>query len=447
LAKGYYAMAEMKGAEAHALFNLCVSYNHLNEKELFDIVFANLKQLAIKEKEESALYPYQRILVYLRINKEEYSKAFQETSELFEMAKSQERYRDYASLVCLLFYLSIKCHETEAFYELQQQIKTIPSLLIKHYYLAIKEFGYLEQKGFFTPPEVNDTLNRWKKTITDHISLIYLMDLLSEKLLRSRDYERLLKVSRLGSLWATEKEQALSLIDFRYYEAIAYLRLGYSEKAATLIQSYRSDAVADQMTNRLKKAIQLENELTQIRNPISSEHLTETSDSPFTLDPIQHRVTFDSQTVDLSRKPLIEKFLVVLTREKKMVEIDTLFEEVYGYAFDPIRHERKMNSLIERVRKALGGIHRILRRDKKIGLHPKYRPSLQNSTATENSILKRHHQILKILSLSKGPVTISELEGRFDFSRRTLQLDLKHLTATKAIRNEGNTKKRRYYLA
>ncbi len=144
---------------------------------------------------------------------------------------------------------------------------------------------------------------------------------------------------------------------------------------------------------------------------------------------------------------MIWKFINRLMRQQKAVAIDTLFSELYGMAFNPILHERRINSLIDRARTTLGDTSVIVRREGLLSLRSDISIRHRSAPAGESNIFHRRETLLAAMRNSGRPMTIAELEASFSCSRRTLQFDLKHLLRSRVIAHSGRARRRAYTIA
>lgn len=144
---------------------------------------------------------------------------------------------------------------------------------------------------------------------------------------------------------------------------------------------------------------------------------------------------------------MLEQLLNVLIHAHHPLGLNQVYELLYHTEYQPIRHERRLHSLIGRLREVLGHTGILLRRSGMLSLSTAVRYFVIRPRKVNPSVSVRRDSLLKLINEAFEPVPISVLEQRYSTTRRTLQVDLAHLLATEKICVDGSTKNRRYYAA
>lgn len=445
LACEFYARAGLRAQEAVAWFNLCVSYNHLNEKSLFELAFEQLKILAQQIQVPHVQLIYQRMLVYRLVDREEYEKAEELLTPLLTLARRENRLRELGGLSCLHLYLLIKTKSPtgESFMD---SIAGERARFASEHRSVLGELDQVSRESLLNAKTARARIARWKRLNLSGVNWLFLLDILCENLLRSSAYEELTTVARLATRLSIQKQQALCRVDFRYYEVLGLSRSGLNSRAERILTMYRSDAERDVSPRRIQKADAASIEIRQCQKRQTEDSRPLPKTSTLILDPVAHTLVLNRRKKDISRQPLVTRFLALLIQSQGELPIGELFTRLYQLEYNPLRHERRLSSLIDRTRKVLGQPGLVLRREGRVFMKPGLITHLESSRLTEYAQVKRQAGIIKALTQAGQPLPISELESRFDYCRRTLQIDLKQLTATRRIRSTGSTRSRRYFV-
>jgi len=428
------------------LFNLCVIYDHLNEPTLLDITFQQLEKLHRERKCEATLLPLMRIRAYRRVDREEFHLALEDCLTLMPLCRSQGRTRDLGGIVALTLYILIKLEDFDSLNRFLNEMRPEFSHLNEDHQVVIHELLALEQTGLMSGVDGRRLFQRWKRMDVKSVYLLVLLNLVMDRLLRGRDYSGLVRIARLGSEYSLKKEQALCLVDFRYYEILGLIRSGQVDAAATLLTMYSDDANKDRSEPKLRKIEELEKEISLAR-----DRANWLSGSPFSssliLSLAARTVYFKGKKIDLYAKPIVQKLLNVLIRRQTPISLSDLFMELYEMEYHPIRHDRRLHSLIDRTRRLLGEPSAIVREDGHLFVNPALLPRVESLPTTElGTLTKRRGQILKAIHDCSRPITISEIEKLFPCSRRTLQFDLKSLVQANFVKTTGGTRSRTYFV-
>lgn len=432
--------------QAHVLFNLCVIYDHLNEPTLLEITFQQLEKLHRESKCEATLLPLMRIRAYRRVDREEFAEALEDCMTIMPLCRSQGRTRDLGGMLALSLYILIKLEDIEQLNRFLNDMRPELSHLIEEHQIIIHELLALEQTGLVSGLDGRRLFQRWKRMGIKSVFILFLLNLVMDRLLRGRDYSGLVKIARLGSEYSLKKEQALCLVDFRYYEILGLIRSGQSDAAATLLMMYSDDAARDHSEPKMRKLDELNREMGLALD--RANWLTGSSFSSSLILSLSARsVYFKGKKIDLATKPIVQKLLFVLIRKQAPIPLGDLFMDLYGMEYNPLRHDRRLHSLIDRTRRLLADASALIREDGQLSVNPALLPRVESLPTSElGTLTKRRGQILKAIHEQARAVTISELEKMFPCSRRTLQFDLKSLVQANFIRTTGGTRSRTYFV-
>lgn len=441
-----YGRLGLHACQAHALFNLCINYDHLNEPTLLDITFRQLEKVYDERKCEASLLPLMRMRAYRHIHREELEAALDDCLALLPLCREQGRSRDLGSIICLTLYILIKLENYEKLNAFLNVVRPEIPLLTELHQMVVHELLALEQRGLVSGADSRALFIKWKRMGIRSVHLLFLLNLVMDRLLRGRDYVGLIKTARLGSEYSLKKEQALCLVDFRYYEILGLVRSGQFDAAATLLIMYSDDANRDRSEPKQKKISELEKEISLARE--RANWLAGSSfSSSLILSVSSKSAYYRGKKIDLSQKPVVQKLLDILIRRQAPVPLADLFTEIYAMDYNPLRHDRRLHSLIDRTRRLFGNSSVIVREEGKLSLDPTLLARSESLPPTDvGALTQRRGQILKSIHACDRPLTISELEKLFPCSRRTLQFDLKSLVQSNLIRTTGGTRSRTYYI-
>ena len=440
LAEQNYLQANQKACAAMAVFNLCVAYDNLNARELLNAAVTDLKTLADTTNVEAVSTLLSQLQGYFKISNEQYVEAFTDLESAYLYSKKETRYRDLGALSWLILYVLIKLKKEPDY---QRYFTEISGLEITpEYRFIVGEIDALAVVDFIDAAKANQAVRIWNKHGVNSIAKIFLMDLLIERLLNSQNYEAVLLYSQRAIRLVAIRAMALSQIDFRSYQAIAYFKLGEHYKAQQVLHAYEHDAIESHSLSKMEKA----RTIRQRFNPTGP--LSKHKKQSLVLDTQLHELNFGERIVPLSKKPLLENFLSVLIKEGRPILIEKLFYAVYGDDYSPWRHQQRMNSLIDRGRTVLGSNESLVRREGAVALSPAIVAHLilKKPAELEMRIENRRNRILQLIRKSNHPVSISDLENTFDQTRRTLQFDLKQLVTDRKILTSGGTRGRTYFM-
>lgn len=438
-----YARAGLSGCEAIAVFNLCVSYEHLNERHGYDLAFRRLEQLVGETGSETVRFAYLRLRAYGKREKEDFEGALSDTRDLIRCALSLGRLRDVGGLVCLGSYLLMKLGRTDEIDAWMEQHAIYRKSFDSQADKALEEYEKLARVGLTTAIDAKRWLVQWKRLDLEGVNLIGLTSVLCDLLLKSREYEALGRVANQAFQMSLKYQQGNCLVDFRWYEILSKIRLGELARAKVLLKMYEADAREEKSVTRTQKAERLRSELATLLSTNEADS-DATSGEWLIIDKYTHTLVIGNRKFSLTRKPLVEKFLCTLIEGHKPLALVDLFESLYSVKFHPLLHERRINSLIDRARAIVGDAGLIIRREGCVGFSERVSARIDGD-GTDLEIARRRAALRETICQSRRPLTISDLESRFDYSRRTLQLDLKHLARTRVIGCEGATRARRYF--
>lgn len=427
LAVENYLAADLPVAAAHALYNLSISYKHLNQRTEFENVRTRLTEICESSEERRARLPWLRLEVNLALDFDEYETALKLLAEMETFAREEGRLRDLGSATCQTLYALLSLGRSDEAYELsRRQLPTHQNV--------IDEYRQLALRPLFTPLEAQRAYHRWKKIGIETVFLLPLLRLLLSRLVRAEEFETILKFAKLARRLSQNKQQAPSLVDHQYFEILALLQTGRHRAAEPLLSVYENQAAAWNCRKRQEKGRDLRRLLT---SPDGQE-------ASLLLDPIRKRMILSGESLDLTKKPLLLQFVEQLIRHDGL-SVPELHRALYGRDYDPFLDEKKMHSLVDRARRDLKLGKLLQRTDGTVRLEPGLKAKALPSNQKDRQVASRRQRLLETIARTPAPVALSELEGDFDRDRRTLQMDLKHLVLAGQIAFQGSTKNRRYY--
>ncbi len=432
-----YRQIEFHGPAASSLFNLCVGFNYLNEPDQVAKYCVELEQLAVAAAYPSVVMHHLRFLSYQQAYREEYEAARLTLEKALEIAKLNHRLRDEGGLLCFLVYVLFRLGDPLKQEEWRNRVTQ--GNWEEVHLRTIAQFCDLLDLGLVTRAEVERKLRQWKQGI-DSVNYAFLVQALLDRIARSQDYDLLARTAHRAGLTATRRQQSLALVDYRYHEILGLGRSGHHASAVKLLAAYAADAKEWNVLARLHRAKELAREL----------HCTEVE---LPGEPILPLVSLNTRTgvltvkrkrIDLSSFPLLGQLFSELMRSHHPIPLEQLFVALYGFPYHPFRNAGRLNSLIHRARKLVGLAPRLIRNTGTLHLDPNFRYSLVGAKPARENVRLRRDRIIHLLQRSKSPLNISDLEAHFPYSRRTLQLDLTHLTRGKNIFATQGTCTRRY---
>lgn len=451
LAENYFRLVGFEGHRAQALNNLCACYNHLNEESLFASTFAKLRGLNKVEGVKGVQIPYHRVNAAVFLDREEYQEALSEFIQCLNHAEEEGRFRDVGSALCMAAYLCLKVGNYSSFETIKIAYNKNKGRLQSDHDTVIRYYLEFSTTEYFDGLTADSFLAKWAADQINSIHHLYLVDILCDRLAKARDYERLLEVASAGTDTALKAGQGINLVDFRFYEAKARMRLGELDRAQRLLMIFEQDAIADDSKNRIEKAKHLKEELLLCRQSQNGNVLTPnfgggTHDKKvLRLNPTLHQFSYDGLVVDLSPKPVLERCLVILSQQTEMIALSDFFTLIYEIDFNPTLHERRLHSLIDRVRKLFSDSDVLLRREGKLGWNPRIRVEVVEEPAVQDEVNDRKTKLLSVIRQAGQPLALREIEKRFPCSRRTLQFDLHELLSNQLISVAGNSRNRKYF--
>ncbi|MBY0371113.1 hypothetical protein K2X33_10530 [bacterium] len=431
LACDSYTAAGVRGCASVALFNLCTTYDQLNARALY---LDGVEEL----KSHSQGIPAAEILcahlcAHTAINREDYPAAIRFLLPVLAQCRREDRQRDLGAVTWLLGYLYIKTGEMESFHRLANDASS--DQITEEYRTILRELGALASSALLTADTALEKCRQWKSAGIDSIPGFFLIDLALERLLSAQQYETALQIAHREHQALIRKQMALLLVDFRYYEACALIKLGNYPLAEKVLSAYQADARALHSANRHSKAEALREGMMAY---------VDKSARYCVIDPENHSVKMGNHKVSLEKMPRIEQLLLALARRKGSAPQAWVFEQVYRCEYFPHRHERRLHSLIDRTRRLLGS-ELLYRREGRVGFSPHIQTEvLRASRAGGLTADERRQRLLRSIRSFQKPVGISELQEGYIQSRRTLQLDLQFLIRQGKLLGNGQARNRRY---
>lgn len=429
-----YDAAGLGQHKALCLFNQVIACNHLNLKNLYVEKFSQLQ-----EHHQAAPTPLTELFTKLlraheRIDQEDFALAQRDLGQVIELCQELGRFSQLFPNLITQAYVALKQQDLLRFAQVEERFRKLDAPTTQpHLWAVLVEMKVLAEKAFTDREEVARFFAKWEKKKFHHVAYVFLADLLLELLLKSSDYPSLAHFARRSQRHCLKTQQALRLVDFRYYEIVARLRQGETESLEPLVAAFKSEA---QLEGALGRLTRLDDEFKACR---TSLHPAAPKKNEWVLDLAQSRIRCGERTTDLARLPMIENFLRILAQYPQGLSVAKFFELLYKTSFHPLRHENRFNSLLDRGRKLLGSPRHIVRQRGKIFLSPAVQLRLKNTTTPypEN----RKNLIIDFIRSHPLPRSISDLERSFQaYSRRTLQKDLKELV-DRGLLNRCGTKK------
>lgn len=445
LAADFYRSINLPGFECQAIFNLCVSLNHLNDRQGFELAFKRIAEVAAQFPISTTQLFYKRLRVYKKVDAEDFAGALRDTDCILGLCETEGRLRDLGGMFFLKSYLLCKLKQAKKWEELQKKIDDKLMSLTPEHRAAIGELRALNALGEVTSSVAQTCIQRWSRERLPSIHHLFLFGILIDRIALSSDAELLVKISHQANQFALAHQQALNLMDFRRHEVEGYIRLGKLKRAAMLLSAYRNDAAKERSVAKLAYSRDLECLLDAARSKQAGEVTQETTRGAVLLiDPSGHVMTYRGRTISLKDSPLVGTLLKTLVEVRKPLSIPDLFEMIYRLPFNAFLHQSRFNSLLDRARNLLGDSSVVHRSEGRICLDPQVESRLEVHSVPDHLVLNRRDLLIKVIGKTGGTVSISELEGHFDCTRRTLQLDLKYLVTKRVLHCTGGTKKRRY---
>ena len=429
IAHNKYHTLNLNGHSAISIFNAAVCSNHLGETASFHKSLKDLEGLSTSFPEIIAIKQvYLRLRVYANLDEENYEKAKEHLAEAICLYKKDERLSDMAAMTCNMGYLLLKKNNLYEFTHISfpHEVKSIH----RKVFMALTEISKI---GLLNPTQPLQLIKKWKSELLPSVHMLFLIDLICEKIIKISDPVLLKKVSILGQRLSLEKQQVLKLVDLRYYEIYARIQLNELKKAHMLLNQYQTESNSDA---KLMKIQFLWNLIRERKDTLFEDHLYTLEFSLLTKKMIiNHKLLLKRE------RPILYKAFISLLDDQRGLELHQLFEKVYGSEFHSESHLNRLNALVVRMKSYLPASHLIIRKNKRITLSPLIKiKNIDLSLSKEERLLK----IEKFIEASKAPLSMANIEGHFNCSRRTIQLDLKDLIHQGSIRTTGSTKGRRY---
>lgn len=441
IARDRYLEAGLPAQAAVALFNLCVGANHLNARELYLAHAGELKALVTRIDLPSTTALSLQLEATTLAERDEYDLAAEKLERLLALSIEDDRMREAGTAAWNLAYVLAKAGRDDALEAQLSRLASVAGRFTVEHQRALEIIGRLSRAGLVTLTGARRMAREWLRDGGNEIIYFHLLDLAVDSLVRAQDYEGARQIAGRAKEALVRSQQALSLVDFRYAEALALARLGDVPRARRALSSYRADALERGAAVRVARADALFEEMTRADRASHDEEGLVLS-----LNTLSREVRIGETRVPLAEKPRLFELLAVLAQEGKPIALPILFFRLYGQDYHPLRHERRMNSLLDRARKLLGRADAIRRQDFTVTFAPGVEVSLETPPATELAVQWRRRRLLEAVRAAEGPIAISRLERQFEVTRRTLQLDLDYLVKRGLMRTTGGTRGRKYYV-
>lgn len=145
---------------------------------------------------------------------------------------------------------------------------------------------------------------------------------------------------------------------------------------------------------------------------------------------------------------LMEVSFWILLQSPQGIAIPDFYQLVYRHEYHSLKDQSRLNSLIERARRILGGRNHLLRRGQKLELSWMARDVLKEVIRVEPLRKPAPEDcVLQYFKDGHDQVSISELEREFSYPRRSLQYYLKNLVKKGVLVRNGRARSCAYSLA
>lgn len=440
-----YAEAGLLGCEGAALFNLCVAYDHLDERQLFEFCCDRLEGLALQPR-STAVRPLRHLIHRMRalrlVDREQYEEAARSYGEALAVVRDDQRWHDVGALGCMRLYCLVKSAADDEAAALVGALTVDAPRLAPTHLRMLEALESLLLRPFFQKGDV--VALRKCVAAVDSVHGVLLYDLALERLVKAADFPLLTDLAREAQTLSLEKQQSLSVVDLQAYEILGLLKCGHLDAGQKLLSAYQSDALERGSTARVQKAARLAELLATQRAVAGKQEPARLLPKTMCLDLRRHTLRLDERTIDLAAKPVMEAFFLALMQAQGPLSLSAVHRTVYGTRYDPVRHDRRLHALISRLR-AIAGVHDIvLRRGGTLLIAPSVRRMVRQESKLEKGVDARRRAILDAVAKGSGSLAVSQVEPIFPCTRRTIQLDLAYLVGEGLLHMTGSTRNRRY---
>lgn len=423
--------------ESLALFNAWVCANHGEHLEHLDLYRTRINHLAANFSDSTTIMIHKsRLDAYYALDSENFDCALDLFSKLINLSKIQNRKRDIESALSFLIFCSIKLQNWTIYHE---------------HFPTDRETIYFPERF-----RVFEVISKWsydKISSIDEVTLLIKdLDSVGKLLALYLTLDHITRTKNWNLLWKgyllfcglTKKcGQSLSILDARYYGALALFHLGLYEDASKITHSYEIDSRARHKDFRA---------VSKLKKLVADLLLEDHSHLEIFFNEAEETIKSKIGVISLKDKPLIKKSLLVLVENKaNSTPTDSFFSMVYDCPYNQIRHASRLTSLIARTRdtlKPILGFDPIIVLDNTVQFSPRI---IFSFTTTDKNLKENTNEILSNLIdlFHKQPEkkwTMQEICPFFQCSRRTLQTYLGELLDKQIIVREGERRGVRYLL-
>lgn len=417
---------------SHAYFNLCIAFDHLKEKQLLKKIEKQFESLVkINPNAKIANLMFQRLEACFYLDREEFEKSLEYYESLISEYIKLKRYRDLGAALWVKAYLVNKLSKNE-------KIISLPHLTMPHQ-KALQLFEQLAEGVCFDFTATKIILKKFQAEGVVSVCIPYWLERVCSAFERNQKYSDLLNCARYAVDFCIKHQQDPYLIDFQYYEILARLKLGDTHQAKYLLALYSEDNIENKFVSRIKKSKKLKDNgflnIDFTANPLSLN---------IELDLNRHVLIINGLEKKLATTLLLEKAILVLLK-KKSCALDEFFFGVYGVEYRPWNHERRLSTLIDRLRLLFGFKNSIIRNNKEIYLEERFRKIKVRAEYGRIGKEKRKLNLEQKLRKIQRPVSVSEIQELMSIPRRTLQLDLSDMVKEGYLSTSGIRKNKKYW--
>jgi hypothetical protein len=429
--EGYTSMGLINHA-SHAYFNLCIAFDHLKEKHLLaktEKQFSNLVRANPSAKIATLLFERLKACFYL--DREEFEMALKSYEKLITKYSALNRSRDLGAALWVKAYLVDKLSRNE-------KVESQPQLTLPHQ-KAIELFQWLEQGEGFDFSSTKAALKKFLAEGVLGVCIPYWLERVCASFEKNKKYSDLLNCARYAIDFCIKSQLDPYLIDFQYYEILSRLKLGDNSQAQYLLALYTEDNIENKFLARVKKSKKL-------KEMISLEFNFKGRPLALNIELDLNRHVLMVNGLEKKLAALLEKALLTLLNNHSCT-LDQFFYEVYGVEYRPWNHERRLSTLIDRLRVLFGFKNSILRNNKEICLEERFRKIKIRARYGRIGKEKRKLQLEQKLKKIQRPVSISEIQNIVTIPRRTLQLDLSDMVKEGYLFSSGVRRNKKYWIS
>jgi len=441
-----YVSLGLPNHAAHAYFNLCVGFDHLRERDLLKETLQEFsKHVARNPEAQIAGLLLLRMKACWDLDEENYASALLKFQNLWHEYERHERYRDMGAVAWVQAYLLLKLKDSQAWNQFLLQIEEKKALFSQAHLAAIEGFIKLSKISDGAHLHATAILVESRRSKILDAAYPFWLDLMCEQLEKRGQFEDLLKLSKFAQSFCVKKQQDIYLIDFRYYEILSRIQLYDQISARYLLNLYLKDAEQECFQKRIKKASNLDILLASkqgMRKPVVDFY--QSPGVQIVFDKVRHELFLNGWKKDLKNYPMVEKGLWLLGESSSGVAIEEFCEKVYEQPYSPLMHERRISSLIHRMRLILGSKNSVIRREGLITLDSSFFKIKKVSTLGRLAKEKRKSWLLKQIKKQAKPLAVSEIQTLASYPRRTLQLDLFEMVREGFLSSTGIRKAKKY---